>query len=966
MRKLWLLGAFLALALSIVVQRPAQAAETFYVSFDGDEGDLSFTIDEGTLGTGELGLGAVDTSMEDYGFGPAWLVQVTIALPEGCAVSHYEYRFYTEKQANLDIGFWHAFDGGDNVDFPGPYAQNVWNGQNYDFPEPVPAETLELGVAYADGEGVTDGEAAIDEVAITCDDYTPVVERVKPLSAGDEHEQWGMYDGEYASGLDGDSVVEFPNAFAVFAFANTPNANVSAVAPGTVLSVRPFSPALDCSQAIQTLYLCFNIIPQIITQEVDPFAFGWEPTNESIITIQDDDDPDLIYTYYVQFAKVSNGDRVVAGCILGQTIQMKNLTPAAVEDVNVGLDISPNGSGLSIGATIKPIALLLDTGFTVITLKDDGEPVSLFPTLTLPPDQSNCKSQVLSGCLTADPDLGRLDKWIVDDGVSLLPGGGVSLPVDHRIVQQAILVDPEVTYSLNVQARSNGPGGDDDLSKLKLTVGYESEVFAVSANWNNYSFTVTGEDWLTVADMTDISVSNGGEQGPFATEIEVRYICLAPDTTGTAPGSCYFANSEFDSDGSAWTVSNTTFASGQAYMVDGSTITQAAITLKPDDESTPHTYTIRAGVRLLATTAYTGQVGKSVALEYQYPTTESYAQVGEVDSAAVVANGLNLVTGAVVLDYPYVLSTTLEVDEDISSAFSFRVDVTDADNYILGLRLDYVCIDPDTDDGTFPGQDGGGGYSPPFIASCSTVPIPQEGSIAAWTYYHWSQLNRFFKCDLMKLLNQWFKLFDSFRKTVLSVMRWFIALIHYTADWMRSVFYWLDGHFRNMAVGSVTIINEGGDGCGGNIICIIGDVLNSLISSLNPIMESLANVVNVLAGVLIGAVNLFVVLITGIVGIVLALAQRLFYFLQTGVSVFNTLVTAYNTATPTAIPGLPMCATDPSSSLICTGIWTLDNTIFAGRWGVLMNVILAIASIHLLLWVVGELKRVMLQTWGSS
>src|SRR6185369_3285857 len=195
-------------------------------------------------------------------------------------------------------------------------------------------------------------------------------------------------------------------------------------------------------------------------------------------------------------------------------------------------------------------------------------------------------------------------------------------------------------------------------------------------------------------------------------------------TASTAPGSCYFANSEFDADGSGWEVSATTFNTGQAFMRDGSTLSQV-VTLKPDDVDTSHFYTIRAVARLLATGSYTGQIGKSVTLNYTYPVLADPVAVGTIDSAAVAANGLNPVSGDVIFDYPYTLETTIEISEDTDSAFTFDVVVEDEDDFIQGMRIDSVCIDP-AGDGSFPGQTGGGGFTPPMILGCSVVPLPIE------------------------------------------------------------------------------------------------------------------------------------------------------------------------------------------------------------------------------------------------
>jgi hypothetical protein len=218
----------------------------------------------------------------------------------------------------------------------------------------------------------------------------------------------------------------------------------------------------------------------------------------------------------------------------------------------------------------------------------------------------------------------------------------------------------------------------------------------------------------------------------------------------------------------------------------------------------------------------------------------------------------------------------------------------------------------------------------------------------------------------MKLLNNWFKLFDSFRRTMLYVARYWIALVNHFTRWLTQLIWWMNGHFQNIAVGQVVIIEEAGGGCNGDILCNIANIISTLANSFQPVVDALANVVNVLLGLIIGAANLFFTLVGGLLGFVVALVIRLFVFLQTGQGLLTSIVTAYSTAAPTAIPGLPMCATDPSSSLICNWVWVADNTILGGRWGILFTLLLSIGSIHLILWVINEFRNIVLKTWPAS
>lgn len=790
----------------------------------------------------------------------------------------------------------------------------------------------------------------------------------RPLAAEDEHPQWGMYDPLYVEELDPEYEVttSYPNS--VYAFANQPHANVSAVAAGTVIDVRPFDRPKDCVFKIGSLIACLIIIPQPITQEDVAFVFHIETTRLSQIRIRDEENPDLVYTYYVTSTTLQVGDSVVAGCIIGKTIQLKNMGPLEMGDINAGISLSIGeggpGGGFSIGGSATFRSLLVDFGYTVVMLANEGESVRLFPSLTVPPDQSNCKDQTLSGCMNANPDLRAVDGISIDDyrydsGVVALDSGGVSIPQDLTISQDGIVTLAGTTYVLSVQAR-DARVGDDEAGTIRLSVtdglnqDFQDYQLNIDGQWENYTFIPEGLEPGPIS----FSISNGGGGA-----VEVRYACFAPSTVSTAPGSCYFANPEFDADASNWTFTGVTFASGQAYMFNSSILSQV-VTLNPTDESESHTYTVSAQVRLIATTAYTGQVGKSVTLNYRYDT-EEYSELGTVDSALVLTEGVNLVSGAVNIDYPYSFEATVEVSEETTTDFTFQVSVTDVDNYIIGLRIDRLCLKPSTDDGSFPGQPGGGGFIPPLIVGCSVVPLPLDGSVAAWTFYHWSQLKRFFNCDLMKLLNKWFQLFDTFRKTMLNVARYWIATVHHVSRWATTVFWWFNGQLRNVAEGQVIVISGGDTGCH-DLFCAITDVVGTLASLLNPIVAALNNVVNVLLGVLIGAVNLFFTLVGGLIGFVVALLIKLFTFLSSAVGLLAALVTAFNTATPTAIPGLPTCALDPESSLLCRGVWVLDNTILGGRWGVLFIVLLSIFSIHLLIWAVDEFRDVLLKTWSSS
>jgi hypothetical protein len=943
MRKVGLLGVLLIGLLSVTLLQPAQAQDIWCYEIDFTETNGLF-IHAGGLnyGTWIDGVGWEGTTA---GSGKSVYIGRSFSPAFNMTYIEMDVIFANIGNVYTNISNVHPIDQ-DNVS-SGTYTGSLnTTGTGIIFNPSsgaVQGNQVTLTRAYFEGNG----DNPFGEDNVDCDDPPDIDGLTLPLIGYETHPEWGIYDYDHIESLDS----AYAGGELVTAYSEVAGASVTAVAPGKVVSVDPFTPE-HCLNDVQigSLFLCAAFVPSVLSETSFNLIYALEMVGNYIVIVEDAEDATILYTYILNSPTVTVGDDVVAGCVLGKTIRIKEMPFPNFEASILGIGLS---GGLSF------VSQPTQAGVAYVYKYSSGAIAGLYPLLVLQPDLSDCTEQRLQACINANPELNSLDFYEADADITMLEDGdGINIPRFTYIIQRDLIIDPEEDYTLNVQARMRSAGGDDDFVSMNLQLGSQVETFTVTPDWNNYSLTSTGDDWHD-GTLTKITVSN---QIASAASLEVRYICLAPVTSSTAPGSCYFANHEFDQDGTAWEFDTTTFNFGQAIMRDGDTLTQGVI-LKPDDESTSHTYTIRAVARLLANSLYTGQVGKEVTLSYQYPVAAMMTELGTIDSALVLAQGLNSVTGAVSIDYAYTLETTIEIEDDTDSAFTFEVAVTDGDNYIQGMRLDSVCIDP-AGDGTFPGQDDGGGYIPPFIEGCTVVPVPLEGSVGAWTFYHWSQLKRFFYCDLMKLLNNWFKQFEALRRLIMGVARWWIALVHHGSKWLSTFVWWLNGSFRNIATGQVTTIVDGG-GCH-DFFCAIVDVISTLANLLTPVVAALNNVVNVLLGILIGTVNLFFTMIGGLVAIAVALIIKLLSFFQLAGSLLTTIIGAYNAATPTAIPGMPMCATDFDSSLLCPMVWATDNTIFAGRWGILFVVLLSIFTIHLILWAIGEFKDVLLKTWGSS
>ena len=79
-------------------------------------------------------------------------------------------------------------------------------------------------------------------------------------------------------------------------------------------------------------------------------------------------------------------------------------------------------------------------------------------------------------------------------------------------------------------------------------------------------------------------------------------------------------------------------------------------------------------------------------------------------------------------------------------------------------------------------------------------------------------------------------------------------------------------------------------------------------------------------------------LIGAIIGLIINAVQLALKFIESIIPLFNNIVTQWNNATITPIPGtsLPHCATDPLANQVCAIYWLLTYTLFSGQIGVLL------------------------------
>lgn len=779
----------------------------------------------------------------------------------------------------------------------------------------------------------------------------------RPLRASDEHPEQPLYDWVYVLDVLFDTGpfgfiedwIAPPAQYRVTAPSIAPGAPVMAATGGTVVDIVHASGEMCSVWGLLLNNGCLFAGPDTADfLLVYKFDIDFDV---QLVTIELEDGKQLKYMVRNASNYVTLGMEIQGGCVIGETIAAEVL--GLTQEVNTIASIIAERIGW--GGHIKAGA---SPGFGVALL-EYRDPSQVLPMLPLLPsltvyneDAIPCNAAPgFQDCLVSNPDLMRGgESWEFfgsvepyELGVILGPGG---------YIQQSVNLPDESTFTLRLGIYSYlfdlfGPNPITSTERvLLLRVGQYTvqQTVTMTSEYQELAVEIPTPEPDTPGGMYSVRVSNVSGEG----SIIIDAACLSADDHELNPLACYFNNPDMDTR-AGWTTAVILTGNGWVGLAHSQSISQS-VTLRPNLDDSPRTYRLEVEARVIPKPwdTYNPSAG-SASINYLW---------GEEDDDLALDLSWNQPGSPGYPDASFFMSVDIVVDEETTDDFVFTAEIVD-NSTILAIAIERVCI---TADPVGPPQSG---FDGPFTTSCATIPVPTDNTIGPWTMYHWRNLDKFFNCHLMVLLNKWYKTFDQFRVTMLWVARYWIATVHRIADWGQGFIWWLNGHFRNIAVGQVTVINQANT-CNGDIICGIVEIIRTLAGVLTPVVTALTHVVDVLLGILIGAVNLFFTIIGGLVSFVVAIVIRLFTFLQLGHQLLMGIVSAWNTATPTAIPGLPTCNIDPSSSLICRGVWVLDNTILAGRWGVLFTILLSIGAIHLILWAVSEFRGVLLKTWSSS
>lgn len=776
---------------------------------------------------------------------------------------------------------------------------------------------------------------------------------------------------EYAPVIIGDDTVGSVNT--LHAISASPGAFVHAVASGTVTSVEPLRWD-DCAQISYVEYNEGLVINTTPPSPENPFCKGAFPRDgvdpqfnaqlydffyidgvkAFLVEVRYGED-DAIITYVVKDAPefVQAGDAITAGCVLGRTMALNALptidnsfarglvTLTAVGAAAITTALSGGVAAVFwsvLGGIFGNIALNditypeTDYGVAALMYYVDLEQRPLLPQIggTYPTSEDRCGlDAAYSECETVNADLNMAGYgWFTDGNFVEWQNPGVILHPGESIYQELNL-PTDVDLALSVLAAPvNGDTAEAAITlQLGETIQRETALLSELTRYEIAAALHTPD----LGSSYTVRVSNTGRK-----DVELRYVCATRGAPNVAPSGCYFANSSFDYGLQSWTVveGEVTELTGalrlRANAVPRGSISQD-VRLLPEEEGVEYTYTLTVESRaFLALPSATGTY--TLKVTYDGVTYD-------------IGDPINAVGAGYLVMYEKRSVSIPVTTETVGPMVISFVHGDDPAGSLLSIEILDVCLE-----GPFPGQ-GGAGWEP--ASGCRKNAPPMSSDVGQWTAWHWANLDNAFQCELFPLLRKTYKRIDDGFTLVGWQARYWSDSASMTGKWLGTrLFPYLNGHFRNIALGQVTTI-EGGGGAG------LWDVLLAFINLIRPVIDLITSTLGT-------TVTLLLSVITGVIGFIVSLASQGLSIIQQATGLLSTLISAYNNAPPQSLPGMPSCSVDPKGHPLCIAWWVLDNTIFSGPGALVIPVITGVLSIHLVLWVVGELKRALVETGTGS
>jgi PKD repeat protein len=718
---------------------------------------------------------------------------------------------------------------------------------------------------------------------------------------------------------------------------DTPTAddNVYAISTGDVISITALTDCLDANAVEITFGGIGDLCELFFSAGGNNYYYEILKSGVYIVKVQFTEDSYIYYMVSDAPMYVRAGLTVRAGCIIGKTI-----------------DYSVPGS--DIVQTILPGAggTLLDNnanGVGAVWLSDaaNSDNVPLFAQLLLPVDPLNaCNADPSAADCLGDPNFGSQYDWESYGAVQWL-GNTITLG-RGGLISYPLRLSSTLQYSVTVPA--NIVTGT--TATISVSLGGTSESFTL-----NQHFTEIVIDAHTpVPDSTGGSIYTLTIQNNGTNPVELLSNCVTDGTANTTPNTCYFRNFDFDDGFSGWTTTGSVLEgeTGSPWFFYPGTAGQISqnMALYPDGATT-HTYLLEVETLLLRAASYSSDSTSTVSLEYQW-AGGSWTGLSAPSSSTSGYPFNSFITQAPYTAYRrignvIVFYAQIPVATYTSGTFNLRVSITTANSGTFYLEVKKVCInDPFSnwgDDGSgTPGGANGGGIQ--FPTNCSRIDPPTEDTeIGPWIFYHWSNLDRFFQCDLMIMLNRMFNLgYDAYEFALWQMLYGQELSIRYS-DWAnRSLLPWLGGYFANMANGRTTTVIESGGSCS-DLWCVLTALIEQVIA---PIVDAITGLVNLL----LQAGSLLLTALTMLLSLIFSLLNSIMGLFSGFISLLTGFTNAINNATPVPLPLLPTCQLDPQQNGFCLILWAFENTIFADEGILILWLILGFYALRLLMWMV--------------
>lgn len=731
---------------------------------------------------------------------------------------------------------------------------------------------------------------------------------------------------------------EEPTDNAVFAFSYTPGANVFSAAAGTITEMRLLNPETDCDVNFNhpsTLFIFDASCSITMPDSETAFIAGSQDTagsNVYLVRLLADDGHE--FTYFVEGADyyLSEGQQVEAGCIMGRTFAVETGNPPeALSEPGLSIVVA------RIGGTIVPLIDSLSV-----------EPVAE-NACNLDPDNANCMGDV---------QLNDPAQWQTSSGVMFNDPGYTILGGFNAHIRTSMNLDPAQMPELLVRLRATGGGNGN----VELTLGQTITGFNVIEGSSYQTITLPAAEHLPDGDFYTVRVKNDG-----TSNLDIQSVCVRftedeegnPVENPDPPKTCIFDNNSFNDGTGSWSVTSTESGPGEIRMASGGTAAQT-ITLPAG------TYNLSIVASLWYYNSFVpdDEDTDDVDIEYDFPSGAGYTTLDTHTYGEFIQNNNTIVFAGV-----------LNVASDTTGSFVFKPTLNSPATGIRGLAIRSICIGDGSEDGG--GGDGDGIFKP----SCGTISTPTGTDFGTWISWHWAQLNKFYRCELMILLNSMYTFLQKSWITTTWTMRWTQAATVRTVNWFgRDFVGWLGGHLANVAVGQVTTITAGAETCG-NVFCLIqsliqgieglgtsivdgiSEVMTLLIGGLydllNQVLEMLRQILDFVFGFLGLVVNIAVKIVALLIRII-GLAAEIFGLL---IQAIVMVISAWVNAEPELF--IESCGVD-QTSMYCMIIYVSERTVFTESGALFIPTIVGGMYLALIMWVIERLKKWLMEVGTLS